>query len=144
MPDPGTLLAIVLVGSLAAWAASMYLRDAHAYRAGRGDERYAWLRRSHPDHPALPPAPPKPLLRVLPHRWGWRHAAITAAQVAVVGGGMWLTFASPYADKGPVPWQAYPITLLLFAALVGMATVALTRLWDLASATLARRRGGPR
>jgi hypothetical protein len=135
MPNVLALLAYLMVAGLVAWAARMYLRDARAYRAGRGDERYAWLRRSHPDHPALPPAPPTPLLRLLPQRWGWRHLVIYAAQASVIGG---LTYGM-VSDMGLERLGGFLVTNII---LVAFATAVLTRLWDASMAALARRRAG--
>lgn len=129
------LLAYLMVAGLVVWVARMYLRDARAYRAGRGDERYAWLRRSHPNHPALPHAPPKPILRVLRQRRGWRHLAIYTVQAAAIGG---LTYGM-VSDMGPERLGGF---LVMNIVLVAFGTAALTRLWDLSAVALARRRAG--
>lgn len=142
MPDLGTILGFALVGLVFAGAARLYRQDARAYRAGQGDELYAWLRRSHPDHPALSPAPPVRMLRVVPQRWGWRHAVITAAQVVAIGSALWLSFVvAPRSDE-VLPPIAYLVIPLGWIILVAFATAVLTRLWDLSAAVLARRGGG--
>jgi hypothetical protein len=53
---------------------------------------------------------------------------------------MWLSFLSLYADKGPMPPQAYLWGFLAWTLLVTFATSLITRLWDLSLSALARRR----
>ena len=142
MPTTGTVIGIALLGLIAAAAARLYLRDAQNYRAGRGDERYAWLRRSHPNHPALPPAPPKPFLRMLRQRRGRRHLVIYAVQATAIACGMWLSLGEPWRNGETVPPKIYPLAFVVWVILVAFGTAVLTRLWDLSMAALARRRAG--
>lgn len=140
MPDLGTLICYALVGLLFAAAARLYLRDARDRRAGRGDDAFAWRRNSHPNVPAAP----KPVLQVLPRRWGRRHLVIAGLQAAAIGGGLWLSFVAGPRTNEAVPPIAYLVALFGWTCLVAFGTAVLTHLWDLASAALARRRAGSR
>lgn len=140
MPNLGTVICYLLVGLVFAAAARLYLRDASDRRAGRGDDAFAWRRNSHPNVPAAP----KPVLQVLPRRWGRRHLVIAALQVAAIGGGLWLIFVSPSADPRPVPWIVYPVTVAILYFATAFVTFLLTWAADLGSAALARRRTGAR
>lgn len=140
MPDLGTVICYLLVGLVFAGAARLYLRDARDRRAGRGDDAFAWRR----DPNKIRPAAPKPVLQVLPRRWGWRHVMIAAVQVAAIGGGMWLVFVSSFADPGPVPALAYGATLLILIFATAFATFLLTWAWDLSRAALTGRRASAR
>lgn len=133
MPDLPTIFGVALVGLVTVAAGRLYLRDARDRRTGRGDDAFAWRRNSHPNVPAAP----KPVLQMLPQKWGWRHLVIAAVQVAAIGG---LTFGM-VSDMGTERLGGF---LLVNVIVVAFTTALLTHLWDLASATLARRRAGAR
>ena len=133
-------ICLILFGLPIAWAVWQYVKDARAYRAGRGDEQYAWLRRNHPGHPALPPPPPKPMLRLLPRRWGWRVVVIYLVQAAAIVWIIW-SYAGIYDLKSdPKAGQALALLPFFAVLLVAFTTALLTRLWDTAAAMLGRRR----
>lgn len=138
MPDFPTIFGVALVGLVAVAAARLYLRDARDRRAGLGDDAFAWRRNSHPNVPAAP----KPVLQVLPRRWGWRHLVIAAVQVAAIAGGMWLSLGEPWRNGEAVPSKMYPLAFVVWTIFVAFGTAVLTHLWGLASAALARRRAG--
>jgi len=138
MPNLGTVIGYVLVTLVFAAAARLYLRDARDRRAGRGVDAFAWRRNPNTIRPAVP----KPVLQVLPRRWGWRHVMIAAVQVAAIGGGMWLSFFAGPRSPQPPPFEAYAVVLFGWTCLVAFATAVLTRVWDLSRAALARRGAG--
>lgn len=134
MPDLGTILGFTLVGLVFAAVARLYLRDARDRRAGRGDGAFAWRR----NPSTIRPAAPKPVLRVLPRRWGRRHVVIATAQVVAIGGLTWLSLGEPWRHGEVVPPKIYPLVLIVWTILVAFATALLTCLWDLSRAALAR------
>ena len=142
MPNLAALIAYLMVAGLVVWALRMYIRDARTYRAGRGDERYAWLRRSQPDHPALPPVQPRQMLRVLPPRLGWRHLVICLAQASAIFALTWLTFQDAVSLAPSERAKIIPYGFMAWTILVAFGTAVLTRLWDFSVAALVRRRTG--
>lgn len=107
-----------------AWMGRQWLKEWRAYKTG------TMLPRGY-----RPPEPP-----TLQQSWRWRFLWLYAAQAAAIGGLMWLSFLSPYADQSPTPPQAYFVVFITWTIIVAFATAVLTRLWDRA-ASLSRSSG---
>ena len=126
MPLWVVVLCLVLGLGTLGWMARAWFREWKAYRAG-----------TLLPHHTLRPVPPM----IQAPRSPWRFL-IYVAQIAVIGGLMYVSYGSDAAYDGPRSPQGYAIVFIAYVCLVAFATAVLTALSDWTARTVRKVAGG--